>query len=110
MSSYRIFYVFIHPPGHLIRQVGSNMITNMALRAMIPRKYDTRTNLLQIFITSLKIIKKRSKPDDPCDEELEDDDQRWIQQASKNIGCVPIYWIKQSDIEANLSKVAPCTS
>ena len=110
MSSYRIFYVFIHRPGHLIRQVGSNMITNMALRAMIPRKYDTRTNLLQVFITSLKIIKKRSKPDDPCDEELEDDDKRWIQQVSKNIGCVPIYWIKQSDIEANSSKVAPCTS
>ena len=110
MSSYRIFYVFIHRPGHLIRQVGSNMITNMALRAMIPRKYDTRTNLLQVFITSLKIIKKRSKPDDPCDEELEDDDKRWIQQVSKNIGCVPIYWIKQSDIEANSSKVASCTT
>ena len=110
MLSYRIFYVFIHRPGHLIRQVGSNMMTNMALRAMIPRKYDTRTNLLQIFITSLKIIKKRSKPDDPCDEELEDDDQRWIQQASKNIGCVPIYWIKRSDIKGNSSKFAPCTS
>ena len=110
MSSYRIFYVFIHRPGHLIRQVGSNMITNMALRAMIPRKYDTRTNLLQVFITSLKIIKKRSKPDDPCDEELEDDDQKWIRQVSKNIGCVPIYWIKQSDIVTNSSKVAPCAS
>ena len=110
MSSYRIFYVFIHRPGHLIRQVGSNMITNMALRAMIPRKYDTRTNLLQVFITSLKIIKKRSKPDDPCDEELEDDDKRWIQQVSKNIDCVPIYWIKKSDIKGNSSKVAPCIS
>ena len=110
MLSYRIFYVFIHRPGHLIRQVGSNMMTNMALRAMIPRKYDTRTNLLQIFITSLKIIKKRSKPDDPCDEELEDDDQKWIQQASKNIGCVPIYWIKRPDIKGNSSNLAPCRS
>ena len=110
MLSYRIFYVFIHRPGHLIRQVGSNMLSNMALRAMIPRKYDPRTNLLQLFITSVKVIEKRSKSDDPCDEELEDDDQKWIQQVSKNIGCVPVYWIKQSGIKGNSSKVVPCTS
>lgn len=114
MQKFKFMGVFIHHPGQLIKGIGSTYTSDMsnaaALWMRIPGKYTPERNLADVFITQVKILKRRSKPDDPCNEDLYDDDGRWVQEASRLLGCVPVFWKNIPLYFNNSTKSIPCTT
>ena len=97
LQSFSHMWFFIHPPNQLIRRVGWNKLNTATARVKIQSKYDRASNLVEIFLVSLKTIKRRNKSGENCNEDLQDDDNQWIQQLYSNLGCIPVYWNKKLD-------------
>ena len=89
-------FVYIHHPDQLIKRVGSTvrsrMTTAHSLRYRPLESYDEKKNLGYISINNVKVLKKRNKSNDPCDETEQSEDEIWIKHAIEKVGCVPIFW------------------
>ena len=57
-----------------------------------PGEYDKQRKMIDVYLTNTKIIKKRSKVKDLCNDSLHDEDGKWLHEATKQLGCVPITW------------------
>ena len=96
MQIFDFFWIVIHPPHQLIRTLGSSSIAKMigtaTYRGIIPTKYNKATNLVDVYLTNVKMVQRRPKTDDPCDEFLKDDDEKWMDHAVSGLECIPIFW------------------
>ena len=108
LQAFRRYFVYLHHPDQLIRRVGSienmgAMLKTSIFNGRVPRRYDKDHNLVQIVITNVKIILKRNKKEEMCDETVLGDDDRWVEQAAIDVGCVPIFWADRmtKDIKLN---------
>ena len=109
LQAFGHYFVYLHHPDQLIRRIGSiksmgAMLKTSAFKASVPSKYDKNYNLVQIAITNVKIILKRKKKEEMCDETILGDDHRWIQQAALDVGCVPIFWAEKIPKNNELDK------
>ena len=108
LQAFRRYFVYLHHPDQLIRRVGSienmgAMLKTSIFNGRVPKRYDKDHNLVQIVITNVKIILKRNKKEEMCDETVLGDDDRWVEQAAIDVGCVPIFWADRmtKDIKLN---------
>ena len=89
-------FVYIHHPDQLIKRVGSTirsrMLTAHSFRYRPLESYDKKKNMGYISINNVKVLKRRNKSNDPCDETQSSEDEIWIKHAIEKIGCVPIFW------------------
>ena len=96
MQIFDFFWIFVHPPNQLIRKLRSTetgkMIGPATYRVRIKKHYDVSKNLVEIFITNVKIVERRSKLDEPCNKDILDDDAKWMKNAILKLKCVPMYW------------------
>ena len=109
LQAFRHYFVYLHHPDQLIRRIGSiksfgTMLKTSVFKTSVPRKYDNDYNLVQIAITNVKVILKRNKKDEICDETIFGDDDRWIQQAAIDVGCVPIFWADKISKDLKLNQ------
>ena len=110
LQAFGHYFIYLHHPDQLIRRVGSiksfgMMLKTSAFKASVPVKYDKEYNLVQIAITNVKLILKRNKKEEMCDETILGDDLTWIQQVAIDVGFVPIFWAEK--IPKNI-ELGPC--
>ena len=85
------------------------MTNTAALKMKVPHKYNPERNYAEVVITNIKTLKRRPKSSDPCDEDLYDDDRRWIQETINHLGCLPVFWKNVSLNFNNDAKHKFCT-
>ena len=96
MQIFDYFWIFVHPPNQLMRKIRKaahgRMISTATYRGKINKIYDESKNLVEIFITNVKVVEKRSKPDEPCNKNNQEDDENWMKHAILKLKCIPMYW------------------
>ena len=115
IQMFHYFWIFIHPPNQLIRKVRSfskngKMFGTAAYNRKITKEYNETKNLVDIYITNVKAIERRTKSDAPCNDDQDDDDGKWIENAIKTLKCVPIFWGSRMFNGKDDSVLSPCTN
>ena len=64
---------------------------------------------LVITVNHIKFIRRRHTSHEKCDEHLHHDDNRFLQVASKKLGCIPIFWMSISESWRKESNLSYCT-
>lgn len=89
------FRVYIHYPRQLIRKFDEPTY-EVLFQAIGPDIIE-----VSLAISYVSVLKKRPDANKKCNASLIDDDTEFKIKLSKEIGCVPIYWI--STIKSNVS-------
>ena len=72
----------------------------------------TDTDKLPSFIITvnhIKLIKRRHSSNQKCNQHLHNDDNRFLKEASKILGCIPIFWRDITESWKRLSNFSYCT-
>ena len=83
-----ILYFFVHYKNQFIR----------SMRYMHKQNYfqgitkNDANNFILFDLTHINIIKLREDAEEPCSNEIENDDKEWLHRAMKVIDCIPPYW------------------
>ena len=56
-----------------------------------------------------QIIRRRHTANEKCDQHLDHDDNKFLQEASKSLGCIPIFWIELSEGWKDTTNLSYCT-
>ena len=82
--------VYIHEPGHLVQQFGKQVLQ----LSITDFEYATKrtNNKYDISINHVDVLRKRNKPEKPCNEQLKNEDSLWRSKIIENVGCIPSYW------------------
>ena len=62
-----------------------------------------------VTVNHIKFIRRRHTSHEKCDENLHHDDNRFLQVASKKLGCIPIFWMSISESWKKGSNLSYCT-
>jgi len=81
-------YIFVYQPNQLIR----NLRYLYKIRGFYGISQATRTNQIVLDLNAINLIHARDDANEPCDENLEDDDSEWAKQVIDIVRCVPPYW------------------
>ena len=77
----------VHFPGQLLRSLDTpSFSTTFA-------SYHWN-QILSFNLGQTTILRKRPKSNNPCNAEIENQDQNFLLQVSKKLGCIPPYWNK----------------
>ena len=89
-SSIEHLLVYIHEPGHLIKQFGKQVLQ------LSQSDFENATiginNKYDISINQVDALRRRNKPDAECNEMLTDEDSVWREKVTERVGCIPSYW------------------
>jgi len=81
-------YVYVHQNEQLVR----NMRYLYKIRHFVGVSRTNSNNQLVFDLNYVRVMKSREDAKETCDEDLESDDQEFMKQVSKLVGCVPAYW------------------
>ena len=81
-------YIYVHQNEQLVR----NMRYLYKIRHFIGVSRTNSNNQLVFDLNYVRVMKSREDAKETCDEDLESDDQEFMKQVSKLVGCVPAYW------------------
>ena len=90
-------HMFVHHNNQLIR----NMRYLSKVEQFEGINYKYSNNKLVLDLNSISIIRSRKDANEPCNQELENDDAEWMQHVVQRIGCFPPYWRR---MYSNISK------
>ena len=92
--------VYIHEPGHLIKQFGKQIL--QLSQADFENATIGINNKYDISINQVDVLRRRNKPDAECNEMLRDEDRVWREKVTESVGCIPSYWEGlENDLEGN---------
>ena len=78
--------IYIHHPGQLTRSLDKPVLKSKAI--------DLEENSNVIFnINDVSVLRRRPDAIQKCDEKLHDDDQKFRDEVTQVVGCVPSYWM-----------------
>ena len=66
-------------------------------------------NHIRIDVTGISRLRLRKNANIPCDEQLKNDDLKWMQHVMRDLGCVPIYWKFLLDHDQTITNVCNST-
>ena len=96
-------YVFVHYRNQLVRR----MRHQYKVRSFngIDQKYSN--NFLGLDVNSISIMRSRKDANQPCNEDLKDDDYEWMQNVLSLTGCFPPYW---KNIDSRVKDLKECNT
>ena len=80
--------MYVHHNNQLLR----NMRFIYKLRDFKGINFNYSNNYLTLDLNDINIIRRRKDANSPCNEDLQDDDEHWMQHVVALIGCFPPYW------------------
>ena len=80
--------MFVHNNNQIIRNM--RYLNKIEQFGGINYKYSN--NKMVLDLNSISIIRTRKDANEPCNEDLENDDAEWMQHVVTRIGCFPPYW------------------
>ena len=83
--------IILHYPGQLVRSLHKPAFKS-TFSGLSTSNNDQEPNLREINILQVTVLKRRTDSNDPCNDEIVDDDIHFIQEMVKQIGCIPVYW------------------
>ena len=81
-------YIFVHHNNQLVR----NMRYIHKLRDFEGINFNHSNNHLTLDLNYISIMRRRKDANAPCNEDLQDDDEKWMQHVVSLVGCFPPYW------------------
>ena len=81
-----LLQIYVHHPGQLTRSIGKPDLE------INPTKLSNDTSRITLRINGVSVLRKRADAKIPCDDNLEDDDNRFKEEVIRMVGCIPIYW------------------
>ena len=82
------FQIIIHHPRHLMRS-----FDNPTFQYTFLDYYNyNRDKILEVMISHVSVIRKRSDSNTPCNPDIQNDDLYLQLETIKKVGCIPIYW------------------
>ena len=91
--------LILHYPGQLVRSLHKPAFKS-TFSGLFKGNNGEEPNLRELNILQVTVLKKRPDSNEPCNDEIIDDDTHFIQEMVKQIGCIPIYW-SHFDLEDN---------
>ena len=88
--------IFVHYPQQLLRSFHKPVF-----KKTIDFWNTRRSNNLKITISKVTILRKRSGSNVPCDDHLENDDEKFKQEIINRIKCTPPYWMQHASINSS---------
>ena len=99
------FQIYIHYPGQLLRYFRTPIYKSTVGFETDTSESKYWNKLLRITISRVTVLRKRPNSNIPCDQALQNDDEKLKIEIMKRVGCVPIYWNKTFGDNINLE---PC--
>ena len=96
-----LLHTYIHYPGRLTRALGK---PNFEIH---PDEVDDDHTKTTLQLNRLSILRKRPDAKEPCDADLENDDEKFKIEVVNKVGCVPLYW---EDYFSSSDSLRPCMS
>ena len=96
-----LMQAYLHYPKRLAREIGR---PNFELDIDHLEPDHSKTTLQ---LNRLSMLRKRPDAQEPCDKNLENDDEQFRTNVMRKVGCIPMYW--ESFASSNDS-FRPCTS
>lgn len=81
-------YIYVHYKNQLIR----HLRYLHKIRDFHGLTQEQSNNMVTIDLSYLSVMKRREDANDPCDINLQNDDDKWLQYAIDLNGCIPPYW------------------
>ena len=82
--------IFVHYNHQLVRNIRYvDKITHFE-----GISYNNSNNLRTIELNSICIMRSRTNANEPCNQELDNDDEEWMHRVVTLVGCFPPYWKK----------------
>ena len=92
-------HVYIHHTGQLIRSLGTPYFK------MYGMELDNLNSKITLKLSHVSVLRKRANAKIPCDQNLQDDDKRFLEEVIKQVGCVPSYW---KTLVTNIDNLKTC--
>ena len=83
-------YIYVHKKNQLVRSM--RYIYKIKYFEVI--NYNNFNNQLVFDLNQISIMRSRKDANEPCNEDLQNDDAEWMQHVVTLIGCFPPYWRK----------------
>ena len=97
--------VYLHDEGQLIQNF-NNENAEYDVKIL---SFNNKNNLLSVRLQELTRLYKRADANDPCDQSIDDDDDKYLEFVTNHVGCIPPYW--KSIVKMKAGEVLPnCTS
>ena len=80
----KVKFIF-HYPGQLLRSLDTPSLST----TFANYHWD---NILSFNLAQNTILRKRPESNNPCDEDIDNQDEKFLLEVSKTIGCIPPYW------------------
>ena len=96
----------MHQKGQLLRKLGTPnfVLDNELVRdASRNQKYGFSFEI-DMQIIAIDLLKRRNHAVVPCNESLFDEDNKWIAEASKKVGCIPPFFNTFSSLNSSSGK------
>ena len=82
-------YVYLHHTGHLVRSLGKPHLK------IYGSEIEYWNSKVTLKINHVSILRRRRNSKIPCDKDLQNDDDKFLKEIIKRVGCIPVYWIPQ---------------
>ena len=80
-------YVYLHHTGHLTRSLGNPHLK------IYGNEITYWNSKVTVKVNHVSILRRRRNSKIPCDKDLENDDDKFRNEITKKVGCIPVYWI-----------------
>ena len=105
LNNNRYIQITFHHPYQTLRHDQIHMSDLMHINFTETHKLPSLT----ITVNQIKFIRRRHTSHEKCDKHLHHDDNRFLQVASKKLGCIPIFWMSISESWKKGSNLSYCT-
>ena len=85
--------LILHYPGQMLRSMHKPVLRARFddLSGIDLIRQRQQLKLRELFLQRVTVLKMRSDSNQPCDDEIVDDDAKFIDEIVKETGCIPIY-------------------
>ena len=105
LSDFRYIYIALHQEHQTLRHEPISVAHLMDVKIAETQKIPS----LVINVNHIKVIRRRHSANEKCDQHLDHDDNKFLQEASKSLGCIPIFWIELSEGWKDTTNLSYCT-
>ena len=79
-------YIYVHYKNQLLRTLRNDYKIESF------HGINSFNNYIYLYLKTMSIMRTRKDRNEPCNEDLKDDDGEWMQHVVTLIGCFPPYW------------------
>ena len=105
LNDFRHIQITFHHPQQTLRPERIQLSDLMHMKFTETNKLPSLT----ITVNHIKFIRRRHTSHEKCDENLLHDDSKFLQEASKQFGCIPIFWMSLLKSWKKSSSLSYCT-